>query len=777
MVRKLLIFSFVAGIALVAAFFYVDARVGDRLERRTAQTIPSIYSDLVRISPRTPLTPEALRNQLLSRRYRESASTPKVPGEFRIAGGIAEIVTRDFRAPDGTTLASTSIRYDFERRSIQNAQEPDHDYFYLEPQIISHLGSGELRADSDKRLEEIPAFVGKAVMAIEDERFYEHHGIDVTGVLRAMLQNLRALRFVQGGSTLTQQLAKNILLSPEKTFGRKFMEALSAISLERRLTKPKILEMYLNEVYLGQEGDVAIHGIAEASSTFFAKKVNQITISEAALLAGIIKAPSYFSPRRHLDRALERRNTVLDKMAELKFITPAEAEKAKHATVTIVGETQHRRVAPHFMTALNKELSAEVNLDAAIVAGYNVYTGLDLDMQRCAEDAVERGLANLEKKYPRLTKKGEPFEAALVAIEPFSGLVKAWVGGRDFSRNQFDHGAQAKRQLGSTVKPFLYLTALDGRLNTYKVASPVSILSDRPMKINLVSQNSWVPENYDHKYRGDVTLRYALENSLNLPAVYVAERVGIGNLVRTMRAFKIGEDFQAVPSLALGSAETSLFKLTAAYGALANGGIYVPPRLFLTVVNSDGERVAGTAVAEERVADENAVYVLTNIMQGVIDRGTAKSVRTLGFTADAAGKTGTSNDTRDAWFMGFTPDLVAGVWTGFDNNEKIGLTGGASAAPIWTEFMKCVAPFHEQLPFVPPPGVSFVDVDMVTRERATPDCPPSDVVKEVFVHGTEPPSLCRLHGRGERGTAEEPFAGEGTPRRRERSIWDRLFGG
>jgi penicillin-binding protein 1B len=586
------------------------------------------------------------------------------------------------------------------------------------------------------------------VLAIEDERFYSHFGLDLVSIGRAIVRNLLEMRLAQGGSTLTQQLAKNLFLSPKKTFSRKLLEVPTALSLERHLSKDQLLELYLNEVYLGQEGSVAIHGMPEAASAFFGKKLEDLRVDEAATLAGIIKAPSYFNPRRFPERAKERRDTVLRKMVDVGFISEAQAQVAQKYALQTVEQQEHRRLAPFFTAAVEAELSEVIDVDAASSSGLSVYTALDLGMQRCAEQAVRSGAETIEKSNPKLAKKERAVEIALVAIEPYSGLVKAWVGGRDFSLSQFNRVSQSQRQIGSTIKPFLYLTALDGSLNSYKVATAASILEDKPMEIRSKGMKTWNPENFDHDFRGDVTLRYALENSLNMPALYIAERVGLGAVAKTLQAFRIATNVQALPSLALGALDTSLLRLTSAYGALANGGVYIAPRLYVAATDADNQRLSAPKIVEKQVADEDATYVLTNILQGVITRGTAQSVKRTGFNGAAAGKTGTSDSARDAWFVGFTPNLVAGVWVGFDDNSPLGLTGGGAAAPVWGEFMKCSQAFVADAGFIPPQGVEIVRMDSGTGLPAGENCPSESVTDEVFVRGTAPSRRC-LHDQSQ----------------------------
>lgn len=747
----------------------VDRRVKARLNSLQTPKLPVVLSSPFEFGgfvSRVSGSPPALRSTLAEHRYSEVNGGPTRPGEYSIRDGTIQIFTRSFQGQNGETISEKKETIELARRDTD-----EHKRVWLEPQVISYVGSADMRASSFVPLSSIPALVQHAVIAIEDERFYRHFGLDLMSIARAVTRNLMAMRLVQGGSTLTQQLAKNLFLSPRKTFVRKLMEIPTALSLERHMSKDQLLELYLNEVYLGQEGAVAIHGMPEAASTFFGKKLEDLRIDEAATLAGIIKAPSYFNPRRFPERARERRDLVIEKMQELGYISPAEATVAHKQVLRTVQQQEHRRIAPFYAAALESQLSEVLDIDNASSTGLTVYTGLDLGMQRCAENAVAVGLAEIEKSHPKLMKQGKNIEAALVAIEPYSGLVKAWVGGRDFSSSQFNRVSQGFRQVGSTIKPFLYLTALDGSLNSYKVATAASILEDKPIEVKTKGQDAWNPENYDHDFRGDVTVRYALENSLNMPALYIAERVGIAAVARTVSAFKLAPEVPKLPSLALGALDTNLVKLTAAYGALANGGVYIAPRMYVAAYDGDRDRLSAPKLVEERVADENATFVLTNLLQGVIERGTATSVRRAGFDRPAAGKTGTSDSARDAWFVGFTPNLAVGVWVGFDDNSELGLTGGGAAAPIWGKFMACGAPYVPEASFIAPSGVGFFPIDTRTGLLATDACPGSDVTREVFVLGTEPKSRC-MHGGDQSVSSETPAKSEDP---RGGGFWSRLL--
>jgi penicillin-binding protein 1B len=762
-----LLFLSVGALLAVAglfAFHSIDQEVEQILKVPPGRSLSAIYSDVARIEPGTD--PGLVEQQLIKRRYRQVFGEPTHPGEYQRLDGAFLIFSREFTTPDGRVLPSKVTRW--------KANDKSRPPLILEAQIISILGGGSTRSSEQRALNEFPAHLIQAVISIEDERYKHHFGIDLSAILRAAFENVRAGRLVQGGSTITQQLAKNLLFTREKSLERKILEALAALSLERRLSKERILELYLNEIYLGQEGAIALHGFEAATKSFFGKRVQDLSLAESALLAGIIQAPSLYSPRRHPVRTRERRNVVLRKMRELGYLSSSELRDALATPVQVIKESLHKRRAPHFVTELSQRIEQELGAEALHTPGLKVFTGLDLDLQQCAERAVKKMLPALEKQHPKLARRKKPLEIGLVSIEPFSGKIKAWVGGRDYSVAQFDHVSQAKRQVGSTIKPFLYLTALDRTLNSYKVATVVSILSDEPTKVDLVTRKAWVPENFDHEFRGDVTVRYALEHSLNIPAVNILQRVGLPAFTNTLRSFHVAQEIPQVPALALGALDTSLLQLTGAFGGIANGGTVIKPRHFVSVVTDEGEKLLTSDIVEEPVADEAAVYVLTDILQGAIDRGTGKSIRASGYDLPVAGKTGTSNEARDLWFVGFTPDLVTGVWMGYDDNSVVGLTGGAAAAPVWSEYMKCVAPLRPPSSFLAPASVIRADVDLRSGYRVSEECPGEEVTREVFVKGTEPSLGCSREREEDGDSHSAPEEGGG-PRRRK-SLWDQLFG-
>lgn len=677
----------------IAVFFYIDSIVADWIQGKFR--VPSgIYSESEDLFDRPRSFAE---RALLARDYIELQENPDEPGEFK-------------RTETGLLI--------FKRNSEAPILWEPGDSLLLEPRLL--IPFGEQKDQTPIPLNQMPAFLKDAFISIEDERFYSHSGIDLIGISRAFFANIKAMRFEQGGSTITQQLAKNVFFSRKRSLIRKFLEVFAAFSIELRLSKDRILEKYLNEIYFGQEGSVAIHGVGSAASYFFNKQVNQLTLAESALLAGMIQAPSYFNPKKHLSRARTRRDLVLKKMLELSKITESDFATAGASKITITKREQDKRIAPFYVDTLRKNLP-----EGELV----VYSGLTL--QECGESAISEGISELSKTYPALRRR--ELQAALVAIDSKSGLVRSYVGGKDYRVNQFDRISEGKRQIGSTIKPFIYLSALDKNLNNYKVATLASILSDEPISIELSGGKYWSPENYDNSFRGDVTLRYALEKSLNIPAVQITRRVGVKTIARVLSDFGLTDSPPLVPSIALGAVEASLLSLTGAYAGLASGGKFIKPTLFKEAI-VNGERMTPEIHNEKRVASEGAVFLITDALRGVIERGTGRSVKNY-FKGQAAGKTGTTNDAKDAWFVGYTPDITAGVWVGFDKKDSIGLTGGVAAAPIWGRFMNCAQDIIKLSTFVQPKEVISMWLDPYTLEPVEPGTFGS--TRELFIAGTE----------------------------------------
>ncbi len=622
-------------------------------------------------------------------------------------------------------------------------------FIETEPEIITRLYAQAWEERRVVKFHEVPSLLVKALLAAEDQRFFEHQGVDLWRVFGAGWANVVAGRTVQGGSTLTQQLIKNFFLSQERTLRRKLVEVCMAVILENHYSKLQILENYLNEIYLGQRGAKSIFGIWEAARFYFGKEPRDLTLGEMALLAGMIKAPNRYAPNRHPERAIRRRSQIVQRMAKLGDITAEEAQAAAQETLGRRRIPLEKNKAPYFVDFLRKELEKSYPVGILTKAGLNIFTALDMRLQHIARDVIQKGLAELETKHPKLQRETpeERLQACLIAIQPQTGRILALVGGRDYQVSQFNRVAQAHRQPGSVFKPVVYLAALERERN-HKDGwfLPTSLINDTPFTW-FYEDKEWSPRNYKDKYFGMVTLRKALAKSLNAATARIAMEVGLEPIRHTALRLGFTSPLPAYPSLALGAAEVTPLEVAQAYSTLANQGIFTAPTAIKWITNPDGEPLKqSTLTVEQRIHPDDA-YVLTHLLEGVMAHGSGVRARGLGFRRPAAGKTGTTNDYSDAWFVGYTPDLLAVVWVGFDQHAPLLKLGGAQAAlPIWTEFMKRATAGTPPTAFLPPPGVTLVAVDQETGLRATPSCP--KVIQEAFPNGQEPILSCPYHAPG-----------------------------
>jgi penicillin-binding protein 1B len=521
----------------------------------------------------------------------------------------------------------------------------------------------------------------------------------------------------------------------EKSLRRKVTEWFMSVALERRLSKDKILELYLNDVYLGQRGSFAIHGVPEAARLFFGKDVSNLTLAEAATIAGVIQSPPFYSPFHHPDHAKDRRNVVLHAMADAGYISEDAAERASHEALQIVPRALESE-APYFVDYLTQEMQERAKAAGAV----DVYSTLDLHLQRIAQDAVRDGLQKVEallsKRKPRVP------QAALIAVDPRTGEILAMVGGRSYNESQFNHAVTARRQPGSTFKPFVYLAAFeraqaDGRTDI----TPATVVDDEPTSFTFNDQ-IWTPANYEDKYDGPITLRHALAHSKNIATIKVAESIGFDNIAALWRKFGIGTPPKGYPSISLGVFEATPLEMATAYTIFPNQGTIRPLRALSRII-SGGKDLPIEVPEPKIVARKDTTFLVTNMMRSVLNEGTAASARANGFTVDGAGKTGTTNDLRDAWFVGFTPELLTVVWVGLDDNQPIGLSGAQAALPIWTQFMARALAGHPSQSFDVPEGIVFADIDKDNGKLATPYCPV--VFHEAFLTGTEPTEVCPVH--------------------------------
>ena len=640
--------------------------------------------------------------------------------------------------------------------------------YELEPQLVTALFDAEQRSKREVvKYDEIPPMMVQAVLAIEDRRFFEHSGVNFLRMVQAVWIDVVRGRHEQGGSTITMQVSRGIFLTPEKTVKRKLTEMLIAEELEQKFTKQQIFEFYANMVPLGQRGSFGISGFAEASKSYFNKDLKDLTLPEAALLAGLIQRPSYLSPYRHPERALERRNLVLESMVETHAITREQADKAKAVPLKLAPPNVEASDAPYFVDMVRDTLISKFNEQELNEQSYRIYTTLDPDLQKAAAQAVEMGIKLVDdqvtktrtkkvkvgKKIETTVTPGPQAQVAMVVLDPHTGAILALVGGRDYGWSQLNH-AVSKRPTGSIFKPFVYAAAMNTALDgSQTVITPASTVTDAPSSFAYGDQ-IYEPRNYKEEYHGDVTLRYALAMSLNNATVKVAEQVGYDKVADLARSAGIAS-VKATPAMALGSYDASPLDMAGAYTSFANNGVRLSPILLRSVRNAKGDVIANYNTDQRQILDPRIAYVMTNMMEGVINNGLGFSaVRGRGFTPPAAGKTGSSHD---GWFAGYTSNLLCIVWVGYDDYSDLKLAGGVTAAPIWAEFMKKAAAlpqYSDMKAFQQPTGVVDVELDKATNRLATPACP--DDYTSAFVAGTEPRETCD-EGAGVRGFFSRMF--------------------
>jgi penicillin-binding protein 1B len=589
----------------------------------------------------------------------------------------------------------------------------------LEPEPIRAPGyTGDDRVPV--ALAEVPTHLVESVLSIEDRHFFSHSGVDVVRIAGAGLANLRARGIEQGGSTITQQLAKNLFLSSRRTPLRKLRELAMAFVLEARYSKSRILETYLNQVYLGHNGGYAVHGVGRAAQIYFGKDVSGLTLSESAMLAGLIHGPNLYAPFDKPATTVARRNLVLAMLRDRGMVDSATARRAAKTRLGVQRTPVPNRAGRYFADFAARELGDRL-------PGRAVFTTLDMDRQIAAERAVKEGIAQIEREHPRLRRTDSPLQAALVALDPATGEILAMVGGREYGSTQFNRAADARRQPGSAFKPIVALAALTGRTVTL-----ASRLDDEPLEVE-TNLGLWKPANYDGRFRGPVTLRRALEQSLNVPFARLGLALGPGEIVSTARRLGIHSPLREVPSLALGSSEVTPLELTSAYGVLAAEGFRSPPHAVRRIGQSADVRQQG-------VEDGGFVYLpaetflVTSALEGAVERGTGHGLRSWGYQGPIAAKSGTSNDYRDAWFVGYTPELVLGVWVGFDDGRSLGLSGAQAALPIFARFLTATEAGND-IAFTEPPDLEIIRVNPENGLAAAGFCQGEP---EYFLPGTGP---------------------------------------
>ncbi|HET9834572.1 MAG TPA: transglycosylase domain-containing protein [Vicinamibacterales bacterium] len=747
----------------VLGYYYVSfSRLIDRsLHGERDKVFPQVFARPLDIYRGQSLTHQQLIDRLNDLGY---AQRPRLerPGEFAVNPGTVSIVAR---TPE---LRGQVVQVSFQRLADPNApvkrgapvRLSDHvtrlqlgprptERLTLDAPVLSAIVAGEREKRRPVALSAIQPSLVEAVLAIEDRRYYEHPGVDPIGVLGAITSYATGRRsYLAGGSTITQQLVRNVFLptfedislqeARRRSMKRKALEAFVSIILTSRASKDDILEMYLNNVPLGQRGSFAIFGVAEASRLFFGKDVSNVSLTEAATIAGVIQQPSALSPFTNPQRCRERRNVVLFAMADAGYINKAVAERASQEPLVVVQRALEAE-APYFVDYVNQTLDNDYpGLTTTTSKAVDVYTTLDLHLQRLAQDAVRKGLTSVDSMLAK-RKRGKA-EAALIALDPRTGEILSFVSGRSYNQSQYNRAIISRRQPGSVFKPFVYLTAFEQAIAQGRDdVTPSTITLDEQETFEFDEQ-VWTPENYEKEYLGPVTYRYALAHSLNLGTIHVAQSAGYQNVAALWKKLGVGNPPKPYPSIALGVFEATPYEIATAYTLFPNGGAIRPLRNLLRVMSGGSDVTKKPKSGMRTIARPDTTFLVTDMMRAVLNEGTAAPARSLGFTLDAAGKTGTTNDKRDAWFVGFTPELLTVVWVGLDDNEPLGLTGAQAALPIWTDYMIHALAGRDSVEFPAPEGITFVDVDRATGKLPTPACPMT--VRSAFIEGTVPTLTC-----------------------------------
>lgn len=767
-VRNILIGCSVASLVIGGASIYlyvsysriIEARLSGERER----SLPRVYARPLEVRRGENLTEAELVARLNDLGYAQRP-TAQAPGEFAIVRNAVVMTPRSGRFTGKTIRATFPAPLPVRRagrppaapRGITalevtsgSGKPARADAVTLDPPLLTALMTSGAREKRRRvSLEAIPKRMLEAVLAIEDQSYYSHPGVNPFSVIRAIIVNaVSGNRYPIGGSTITQQLARMFFLTDEfnselqsgtRSYRRKVQEAFMSLVLERRASKDEILELYLNDVYLGQRGSFAIHGVAEASRLFFGKDVANLTVGEAALIAGVIQNPGLHSPFVNPKNAVERRNVVLRAMADEEYITGDVAARASREPLQVAARSVDNE-APYFVDMVGQQIAEKFPGLTAAENSVDVHTTLDINLQRLALDAVRDGLARVDDMLARRRRRGRA-QAALLAVDPRSGEVLAMVGGRSYNQSQFNRAIVARRQPGSVFKPFVFLAAFEqGAAEGRSDLTPASLTNDSPEVFTFDNQ-TWEPRNYDD-YDGEITWRRALAMSRNLGTIHVGQAVGFDNVADVWKRVGVGTPPKGFPAITLGVFELTPLEVAQAYTLFTNGGA-VRPLKILDSIDAGERHLEPKDAPLHRVARPDTTYLVTNMMRSVLNEGTGTSARAAGFTLDAAGKSGTTNDLRDAWFVGFTPDLLTVVWVGFDDNQPVSLSGSQAALPIWTQFMKNATAGRGNVSFEAPEGVTFVEIDRDTGKLALPGCPRT--MTESFLAGTEPAEYCELH--------------------------------
>lgn len=744
LLTRIALTSAIAAALLISPYcLYLSWKIDQRFSGRRWDIPSRVYSDTAILRAGQGIRIDLFTDKLKALGYRETATRLRNKGDMQVSGSTIDIFLHDLSMPGlkrpGFPVRITTGGGEIRSIAALPAKRP-LDMVELEPEEIMLFYGDEQERRRLITIKEAPENLINAILAAEDKHFFQHHGLDPLGIARAMLINLWHGEIRQGGSTITQQLAKNYFLTSRRTIGRKLNELLIALIIEAKYTKSQILEMYLNEIYLGQKGSASINGFGEAAYFYYGKKVGNLLLSESAVLAGLIKSPGRYSPFADKKAAAERRDFVLKAMRDNNMITGSDLQAALQAPVRPAAYSPTNKKAPYFMDYLSQQLHDMYTRDVLRGLGLSIYTTLDMQVQAAAEKALTRGLERLEKGQPKLrrTDRSKQLQGAVIVMDPKSGAIKALVGGRDYSISQFNRITQARRQPGSAFKPFVYLAGLD-------LFTPSTLLSNKERTMTIAGRQ-WSPKNYDAVPELSLTMRQALARSVNLATLDLVDRVGISRVITTARQFGFSTKLTPTPSLALGASEVLPLELARAYCAFASGGVLPSPLTLKKVVDENNTVLALRHRRAKRIIGRDKAYIMNSLLRSVVVEGTAKGLAAQGVTVPAGGKTGTTNDSRDAWFVGYTPDLLALVWVGFDNGDSIRNTGASAALPIWAELVRCVPQCTTGSWYSMPRGIATKDVCKESGQLANKgSCP---LYTEVFLESRVPSATCSIHQPG-----------------------------
>ncbi len=730
------------GVCFASGFYLAQlySEISALIEQRRAALSSAIYSAPAVIHRGDDVTGSGLLDRLDHLSYTQ-VSAPSAPGEYSRSGEAMTIYVRAFKVGTADYAGSiVKLRLDGDQvTAIADAFGVAKNNATLEPEVIGRLLPGAPAERVDVSLEDLKPYLVRGLVATEDRWFYYHPGIDPIRVVEAAIVDMRSHHLAQGASTITQQLGRTFLDRFDRSFGRKFRELAVAIVLEIRLSKKEILERYINDVPMGAYSGTPIEGLPQAARYLFNKDLRQVTPAEAATLIGMIQAPSLYDPRRHPEACRARRDTVLGVMRRAGVIDEPTYRAAVASPIDVTKPPGLRR-APYFTDYVTSFVQKIPGLHGHL-EGLRVYTTLDAELQADAADAVDENLHDLEKRHSRLrrARPKDQLESSMVVLDAETGAIRAMVGGRDYSSSQFNRAAMAQRQPGSAFKPIVYLAALDPERSPFSPPMTLaSVLPDHPM-----SFGGWTPANYERTYQGQVTVVQALFESLNVPTAWVGSQLGPARIVETAHQMGIHEDLPAVLPISIGADETTLLELTGAYQVFASGGLQDPLYAVESVVDGAGHLIYHHDDEEQRVINPAVAYLITGALKQVLRYGTGASAERMGIDFPAAGKTGTTQDYHDGYFIGYTPKLVCGVWVGFDEPQTLGMPGAQAALPAWASFMSEAVP-EDSPDFPEPSGIVYATIDPQSGGLATSSCPRAIALP--FLIGTAPTATCSLHG-------------------------------